>query len=31
MRGIGWDAEADLIEKRNSVINEVLQIDNADA
>jgi hypothetical protein len=23
--------EADLIEKRNSVINEVLQIDNADA
>ena len=31
MRGIGWDVEADLIEKRNSVINEVLQIDNADA
>lgn len=31
MRGIGWDAEADLIEKRNCVINEVLQIDNVDA
>ena len=31
MRGIGWDVEADLIEKRNSVINEVLQIENVDA
>ena len=31
MRGIGWDVEADMIEKRNSVINEVLQIENIDA
>lgn len=31
MRGIGWDIEADLIERRNSVINEVLQIDSVDA
>jgi tetratricopeptide (TPR) repeat protein len=25
MRGVGWDVEADVIERRNAVINEVLE------
>ena len=31
MRGLGWDVEADLIQARNSVIDEVLQIESVDA
>jgi tetratricopeptide (TPR) repeat protein len=31
MRGVGWDVEAKVIERRNAVINEVLELDTADA
>ena len=31
MRGVGWDVEASVIERRNAIINEVLELDTADA
>ncbi len=31
MRGVGWDVEASVIERRNAIINEVLEVDTADA
>lgn len=31
MRGVGWDIEASVIERRNVIINEVLELDTADA
>ncbi len=31
MRGVGWDVEADVIERRNAVINEVLEWDKDEA
>ena len=31
MRGVGWDVEASVIERRNAIINEVLEFDTSDA